>query len=518
MVDKYNQQIRLSNYKACIFDVLTIFIAKMLSPYLILSCIALYFIMLLLIAYFTSRNANNTAYFTGNKASIWYLVAFGMIGDSLSGLTYLSVPGSVEKAQFNYLQIVLGYVVGYWAISYILLPLYYRLNLTSIYAYLQNRIGKISQLTGSFFFILSRLIGAGGRLFLAAIVLQKFVFDSFNMPFPVTVLIIILLILVYTLKGGIKTLVWTDAFQSFFLLMGVICTIWFIGKSLNLSIGDMYHKIVDYQNNQVFFWDWKPKNFFFKQFIGGAFIAICMTGLDQNMMQKNLSCRSLGEAQKNINMFSIIVLIVNMFFLVLGALLYIYIAEMNIPAPAIADELFPTLAFGHLGMAAGLIFVIGLTAATFNSADSVLTTLTTSFYIDFLHKNQDEAEQNKKLRLSIHAGFAVILYVVVMLFSLSRDQSLVFTVLDIAGITYGPLLGLFTFGILTNRKAIDKIVPFICIFSALLCTGLYWASKQKAAWLGGYVVGAELLIINGFITFLILLLTSKKSDYGIRRV
>lgn len=482
-----------------------------MSSTLILLCILFYFCLLIGIAYFTGKNADSDSYFIGNKKSVWYIVAFGLIGDSLSGVTYISVPGSVNAAQFNYFQMVLGYVIGYWTISYVLLPLYYKMQLTSIYTYLLNRIGVSTQRTGAFFFILSRIIGAGARLYLASIVLQRFVFDGFGIPFPVTVAIIIILMLVYTYKGGIKTLVWTDMLQSSFLLLGVIFSIYFISTQLDLSLGGMISSIKESDYSQVFFWDWKAKNYFWKQFIGGAFIAICMTGLDQNMMQKNLSCKSLGEAQKNINAFSIIVVIVNLLFLGLGALLYIYANSKQIIIPERSDALFPFLAFNHLGTFAGLVFVIGLTAATFNSADSVLTTLTTSFYIDFLGKETDNTQEHTKLRMSIHAGFAVVLFITVLLFGAFSDQSMIFLVMDIAGITYGPLLGLFAFGIFTKKMPIDKLVPLVCIVSAACCTFLYFSSKYKAAWLNGYAFGQELLLINGFITFIGLWLISQRA-------
>ena len=483
-----------------------------MSPTLILACILGYFLCLIGIGYITSRKADNASYFIGNKESVWYIVAFGLIGDSLSGLTYLSVPGSVKAAQFNYFQVVLGYILGYWAIAYFLLPLYYKSNLTSIYTYLETRIGTISQRTGSFYFILSRLIGAGGRLFLASVVLQKFVFDGFGIPFPLTVAFIIFLMLVYTFKGGIKTLVWTDMFQSSFLLLGVLLTIVFIMQRMDWGLADVYHQIKNSEYSKIFFWDWKAKSYFWKQFWGGAFIAICMTGLDQNMMQKNLSCKSLGEAQKNINSFSIIVVVVNIFFLALGALLYLYAVKLEIPLPEKPDQLFPTLAFNYLGKAAGLVFIIGLTAATFNSADSVLTTLTTSFYIDFLHKDESSSDNNKRLRYIIHISFAVLLLFVVLAFGLFDDQSLVFTVLDIAGITYGPLLGLFIFGMFTKRTIKDIFVPVICVLSPAICTYLYFASNHDAAWLNGYKIGVELLIINGLLTFIGLFVLSNQQE------
>ena len=480
-----------------------------MSSEIILLCILIYFLLLIAIAYFTGKNANSESYFLGNKKSLWFVVAFGLIGDSLSGVTYISVPGSVKGAQFNYFQMVLGYVIGYWAISYILLPLYYRLQLTSIYTYLRDRMGVHTQRTGAFFFLLSRIIGAAARLFLAAIVLQRFVFDGFGIPFPLTVAIIIFLILVYTYKGGIKTLVWTDMMQSSFLLLGVIFSIVFICSELNLSIWDIVPAIKNSAYSQIFYWDWKAGNYFWKQFLGGAFIAICMTGLDQNMMQKNLSCKTLGEAQKNINAFSIIVVLVNLLFLGLGALLYIYANSKQISIPERADELFPFLAFNYLGTFAGLVFVIGLTAATFNSADSVLTTLTTSFYIDFLRKETDNSEAHTRLRMLIHVGFAILLFITVLSFKLFKDESMIFLVMSIAAMTYGPLLGLFAFGIFTTKKPIDALVPLVCIVSVTICTLLYIASKNKLVWLNGYVFGQELLIINGFITFIGLWLISK---------
>lgn len=483
-----------------------------MAPTFTLVCIVLYFILLIGVAYITGRKADSASYFLGNKQSLWFIVAFGLIGDSLSGLTYISVPGSVKGAHFNYFQMVLGYVIGYWAVSYVLLPLYYRMQLTSIYTYLHSRIGTVSQRTGAFFFILSRVIGAGARLFLAAIVLQQFVFAGFGFPFPITVALIIALMLLYTYRGGIKTLVWTDMIQSTFLLLGVILSIMFLASELNLSLGGIITAVSDSDYSQIFYWDWKAKNYFWKQFIGGAFIVICMTGLDQNMMQKNLSCKSLGEAQKNLNAYSIIVIFVNLLFLALGVLLYLFATTKNIAIPAKGDELFPFLAFNYLGPFAGLVFVIGLTAATFNSADSVLTTLTTSFYIDFLGKSTGDAESNKRLRNIIHVGFAVFLFIVVLLFGLFNDQSLVFTVMDIAGITYGPLLGLFAFGIFTKRIPKDNMVPIVCLVSAAICTYLYVATKSKAAWLNGYAIGQELLIINGVITCIGLWIISKTNS------
>jgi Na+/proline symporter len=343
---------------------------------IILGSIVLYFSLLLLISWYTSRNVDSQSYFNGNKQSPWYLVAFGLIGDSLSGVTFISVPGAVMNQQFGYMQLVLGYLLGYLVIAQVLLPLYYRLNLTSIYSYLGTRFGTNSQKTGSFFFILSRLIGAAFRLYISATVLQLFIFDQWNIPFWLTVSIVIVLILIYTYRGGIKTLVWTDTLQSGFLLMGVILSIVAIASALDLNFVEMVQTVRNSEYSQVFFWDWHEKSFFFKQFFSGAFIAIVMTGLDQNMMQKNLSCKSLGEAQKNIYWFSFVLIFVNIFFMSLGALLYTYANEMSIALPAKTDQLFPLLALNHLGLFASIVFILGITAATFSSADSVLTTLT----------------------------------------------------------------------------------------------------------------------------------------------
>jgi len=482
-----------------------------LSPWLIIGFVVLYFIALVFISYITSRGAGNKAYFLGNNQSPWYAVAFGMIGDSLSGVTYISVPGAVGVAKFSYLQLVLGYVVGYWIIGYVLLPIYYRMNLTSIYSYLETRFGVAAQRTGSFFFLLSRLLGAAGRLWLAVSVLQIFVFNALGVPFVVSVSIIIALMLVYTYRGGIKTLVWTDTFQSLFLLMGVILSIAAIVSNLNMSFGEMVMAIKDSPYTQVFFWDPLPKSFFVKQFLAGVFIAVAMTGLDQNMMQKNLSCRSLGEAQKNVYWFSLVMFMVNVLFLCLGAMLYVYVEAKGITLPAKTDALFPTLALNHLGTFAAMVFIIGLTAATFNSADSVLTTLTTSFYIDFLWMDKSNASESSKTKTRhlIHVGFAVVLLLVIMLFQALNDQAVIDTILKLAGYTYGPLLGMFAFGIFTKRKVNDKLIPLLCVLSPLIS---YYINETAPVVLNGYQVGNELLIINGAITFLGLLIISKRAD------
>jgi Na+/proline symporter len=488
-----------------------------MSPWFIIACIGMYFCILLVIAWYTSKKATNDSYFTGNHVSPWIAVAFGMIGDSLSGVTFISVPGQVGQNNFYYLQLVLGYFAGYFVVSRVLLPVYYKLNLVSIYTYLFERFGVVSQKTGAFFFILSRVLGAAGRLFLAASVIQLFVFDAFGVPFAISVAIIISLMLLYTYKGGIKTLVWTDTLQSGFLLLGVIFSIIFIARDLNLGGVDLINSVTKSQYAQVFDFDWFNKSNFFKQFLGGAFITIAMTGLDQNMMQKNLSCKSLKDAQKNMESFSIVMVLVNVFFLSLGALLYLYAEQKGVAIPLNpisgkpdTDKLFPMLALQYLGSGAGLVFIIGLTAATFSSADSVLTTLTTSFYLDFLNIEKSNKSENEKtaIRKKIHLGFAMILLVVILIFRAINSKAIIDTVLMVASFTYGPLLGLFAFGIFTKKVVTDKFVWIICMIAPLLC---YLLSENSVSWFNGYKFGYELLLVNGLLTFIGLNLISVKT-------
>jgi Na+/proline symporter len=473
-----------------------------MSPLFILFCIAGYFGFLLLIAWVTSRQANNLSYFLGNKQSPWYAVAFGLIGDSLSGVTFISVPGWVGSTQFSYLQIVFGYVLGYFVIARVLLPLYYRLNLVSIYSYLRGRFGPRAQKTGSFFFLLSRLIGAAFRLYLAASVMQIFVSDQWGIPFWLTNTIIIGLILAYTYKGGIKTLVWTDTFQSSLLLLGLVLSIVAITRQLDLSPMQLVSTVANSQYAQIFFWDWQDRQFFLKQFLSGAFIAIVMTGLDQNMMQKNLSCRSLPEAQRNIYWFSGIIVVVNLLFVSLGALLYIYAQSKGISTPANTDQLFPMLAREHLGAFAALVFILGLTAATFSSADSVLTTLTTSFWVDMLEVDETGrwSEQAKTaLRHRVHLIFALLLLAVILIFRALNNEAVIKAIFTIAGYTYGPLLGLFAFGLFMRQRVNDRLVPLVCLVAPIAS---FVIDRNSVQWLGGYKFGFELLIVNGLITFL----------------
>jgi Na+/proline symporter len=490
-----------------------------MSPLLIISCIGLYFGGLLLIAYLTSKNSTAESYFSGNHTSPWYAVAFGMIGDSLSGVTYISVPGKVGVANFSYLQLVLGYFVGYFIISKVLLPIYYKMNLVSIYTYLETRFGRHTQKTGAFFFILSRILGASGRLYLAAGVIQFFVFDqikSVHVPFWLSVSVILVLMLLYTYKGGIKTLVWTDTFQSLFLVLGVVVSIAIIIDKMDIGFGQAITNIASSDYSKTFFWDWHKPNFFVKEFIGGIFIAVAMTGLDQNMMQKNLSCKSLGDAQKNIFWFSIVMVIVNIFFLALGVLLYQFYQTEGLLLPIKpdylidTDKVFPNLALNHLGIFTGLIFIIGLTAATFSSADSVLTTLTTSTYIDMLEYDRNtilSEKQKARRRTFIHIGFAVVLWLVIIVFDILNQRAIIDTILMLAGYTYGPLLGLFAIGLFTKHHLNDKLVPVICVIAPIVT---YVFANFVIKKMTTYEIGNELILINAGITILGLMFVKKR--------
>jgi len=483
-----------------------------LNPLVLIGIIAAYFFILVGISWWKGKNADEESYFLGNRSSPWYLVAFGMIGDSLSGVTFVSVPGEVGVKQFYYLQIVLGYMAGYFVIAKVLLPLYYKLQLTSIYAYLGSRFGPISQSTGSFYFLLSRTIGAAFRLFISAGVLHLFVFGPLGVPFALSVTIIIVLILLYTLKGGIKSLVWTDTFQSLFLLMGVVLTAGAILSHMNWSLAEGIQQISQSSYSSIF--DWEPinKTYFPKQFLSGMFIAIAMTGLDQNMMQKNLSVRTLPDAQKNVLWFSVIVLVVNVIFVSLGALMYLFASAKGIAIPTRTDELLPLLALDHLGTFAAIVFLLGIIAATFSSADSILTTLTTSLYIDILHldkRPEMSAARKKKFRNFIHAGFAVVLLGVILIFRAINNDAVISGIFTAAGYTYGPLLGLFAFGIYSKHTINDKLAPLVCVMAPLVS---FLLASNSAQLFGGYQIGFELLILNGLLTMLGLWLIRKKGE------
>ena len=439
-----------------------------MTPKLIFISFIAYTILLFVVSWITSKKADNKTFFIGNKQSPWFVVAYGMVGASLSGVTFISVPGWVGDTQFSYMMVVLGYLVGYFIIAQVLLPLYYRLNLTSIYSYLESRFGYWSYKTGAFYFLLSRVIGASFRMFLIVNVLQLFVFDAWGIPFGVTIALFILLIWLYTFKGGIRTIVWTDTLQTTFMLLSVGISIYLISKGLNLSLSSLIAAVSDSDYSKMIFTEWQDKRFVVKQFLSGAFIAIVMTGLDQDMMQKNLSCRNLKDAKKNIITLSWILVPVNLLFLFLGASLYLYANQNGIQIPQLTDDLFPTVAIDHLGIFAGLVFIIGLIAAAYSSADSALTALTTSFSVDFLGiemKTNLSEKQRIRIRTYVHIGISLLVLFVIILFRAINDQAVIAKLFTIAGYTYGPLLGLYAFGLFTKYSVKDKWVPIIAIGS-----------------------------------------------------
>ena len=481
-----------------------------MTPTSILILIASYFGLLVLISYFTGKEDSNAAFFKANKSAPWYLVAFGMIGASLSGVTFISVPGAVEAKQFGYLQVVFGYFFGYLIIAFVLLPLYYKLNLTSIYTYLKDRFGIVSYKTGSIAFLISRTVGAAFRLFLVAKVLQLLVFDLFDIPFAITVMITIALIWLYTFKGGIKTIIFTDTLQTLFMLISVVVAIIFLASALDLnSISDLITYTKESNLSKVFFFeDGNNSQYFWKSFLSGIFITITMTGLDQDMMQKHLTCRNLKDAQKNMVTFSVVLIFVNILFLVLGLMLTQY-AETN-GITASKDDLFPTIAMlPEIGIVTSAFFLLGLIAAAYSSADSALTSLTTSFCFDIIDIENKPETQRKGLRKRVHIGFSILLVLVILLFDLIfKDVSVIWELFKAAGYTYGPLLGLFAFGLITKAQIKDKLVWIIAIVAPILSYILNMYSKEL---FNGYEIGFEILIINGLLMFLGLLLIKKKS-------
>lgn len=490
---------------------------------IILLVIAGYFLILLLFSFATSRNTTNDTFFRANRKSPWYMVAFGMIGASLSGVTFLSIPGVVGAGGVNsnlaYMQIVFGYIFGYIIIAEVLLPLYYRLNLTSIYSYLEQRFGWTSHKTGALLFIVSKVVGAAFRLFLVVIVLQRFLMDTLGIPFYITAIIAIALIWLYTYRGGIKTIVWTDTLQTAAMLTSLVVSIIILAQELDLNtFKEVLHTIKNSEYSQMFFFEngWSDGNYFWKQFFSGMFITIVMTGIDQDMMQKNLTCRTLKDAKKNMYSLGFALVPVNLLFLTLGIMLFMYMQKFGITVPTeeIAgvlkpryDLVYPTIALKYFSPAIGIVFLIGVVAAAYSSADSALTSLTTSFSIDFLGIDKKENENFKRKRNFIHLGFSIILLSVLLIFWFLNDESVINTLFTAAGYTYGPLLGLFTFGLFTKYKIKDKAVPFIAILAPIL-TYLFSTYSQKILW--GYQVGFELLIINGFLTFAMLFAVRKK--------
>ncbi|MCX6325934.1 MAG: sodium:solute symporter [Bacteroidia bacterium] len=482
-----------------------------MPPLLILGIFLIYTVILFAVTWLTARKADSQSFFIGNKVSPWFVVAYGMIGASLSGVTFMSVPGWVKDTQFSYMLVVFGYLFGYFVIALVLLPLYYRLKLTSIYSYLDQRFGFWSYKTGAGFFIISRTLGASLRMFLVINVLQIFVFDAWNIPFWVNVLVFIILIILYTLKGGIRTIIWTDTLQTTFMLLAVVLSVIFISKDLDISLFKLVSTVKESSVSKMFIMDWHHERFFLKQFFSGMFITIVMTGLDQEMMQKNLSCRNIKEAQKNMFTFSGILVFVNLLFLFLGALLFVYVQNKGVVV-ASSDDLFPTIALRYLGPMAGLIFLIGLISAAFPSADGALTSLTTSVSIDFLglDRRKGISEMAKtRIRYAVHISIALVFFISILIFSTLNNRAVIDKLFTIAGYTYGPLLGLYSFGLFTKREVTDRLTPFIAIISPLAC---YFLSKYSEALFNGYKFGFELLLLNGFLTFMGLYIFSRKPE------
>ncbi len=465
--------------------------------------VALYFILLMVVSYITGKKSDNKSFFLGNRQSPWFIVSIGMIGASLSGVTFISVPGWVKSTQFTYLQMVAGYFVGYLVIAHVLLPVYYKLNLTSIYTYLEDRFGKFGYKTGAWLFLISRTIGASARLYLMANVLQLSLFNALGIPFVVTVIITIALIWLYTFRGGIKTIIWTDTLQTLFLLSSVIITIVYIAKSMHLDAGGVIDMISQSELSKIFvFDDWHSKQNFFKQFISGAFITIVMTGLDQDMMQKNLSCKNLKDAQKNMKWYGLAFIPTNILFLSLGVLLYIFANQQGLALPERSDDLFPMIVnSGKLPAIVGVFFIIGLVAAAYSSADSALTSLTTSFSVDILGTQHGEVLA-KKTRIMVHLSFSIILMLVIILFRVLKADSIISTIFTIAGYTYGPLLGMYAFGLFSKIRVKDKWIPLLAIVTPMITGVLGYNSLQ---WFG-FSLGFEKLIINGALMFLGLIL------------
>ena len=477
----------------------------------IILLIAAYFVVLILISYFTGKEDSNDAFFKANKSAPWYLVAFGMIGASLSGVTFISVPGAVETKQFGYLQVVFGYFFGYLVIAYVLLPIYYKLNLTSIYTYLKDRFGNVSYKTGSVAFLISRVIGAAFRLFLVAKVLQLLIFDQYGIPFTITVIITIALIWLYTFKGGIKTIIFTDTLQTLFMLISVVVTIIFLASALDLnSISEIYTNVKESALSKTFFFeDINDAQYFIKSFLAGMFITITMTGLDQDMMQKNLTCKNLKEAQKNMVSFSVVLIFVNILFLVLGLMLTQYANQHGITAKK--DDLFPTIAMlPEIGIITSAFFLLGLIAAAYSSADSALTSLTTSFCIDIIELDKKPKDSQKRIRKQTHIFISILLVIVIVLFdAIFKDVSVIWELFKAAGYTYGPLLGLFALGIFTKVQLKDRYVWIIAIVAPIVS---YFINKYSVDLLNGYQIGFEILIINGLLTFLGLVLIRRKQN------
>jgi Na+/proline symporter len=469
-----------------------------------------YSLLLVILGYLTSRKSSNETFFTAGKTSPWYVVSYGMIGASLSGITFISVPGNVLHANFSYLVMVFGYLLGYLLIAYILLPIYYKLNLSSIYTYLHSRFGFYTYKTGASFFLLSRVIGASFRMFVVVSILQTFIFNQWGVPFWVSLSSFIILIWLYTNRGGIKTIIWTDTLQTTFMLASVGITIYLTANLLDLSLSGLWQAMQEKSYTKMFYFtEWRDGKYFIKMFLSGTFIALAMTGLDQDMMQKNLTCRNLKDAQKNIITLGSILIPINFIFLFLGGALFVFAAQNHLTLPADTDHIFPFIAF-QLGFFPGIVFLIGLIAAAYSSADSALTALTTSFSIDILNlkeRNDLTNSQKEKYRKLTHIGISIILALTILIFNNIKDDAIINSLFKIAGYTYGPLLGIFSFGLLSKKQITDRWVPFIAIAAPFVT---YYINTHSEQWFNGYKFGFELLIINALITILGLFLFRKK--------
>jgi Na+/proline symporter len=499
-----------------------------MSPAVLFAFVIGYFLLLLTVAWYTSRGSNNESFFIGNKKSNWMLVAFGMIGTSLSGVTFVSVPGGVGTGNFYYFQVVLGYLLGYIVIAFVLLPLYYKMNLTSIYTYLETRFGVNAHKVGASFFILSRVVGATARLYLVINVLQIFILNKLGIPFVATTFVILLMILLYTFEGGVKTIIYTDTLQTSGMLLGLVVCIFVIIKSLGTDFSGALQLMNDNGYTKIFNTDVKAGSYFMKHILGGMFIAIAMTGLDQEMMQKNISVGNVKDSQKNMMSFTAVLMLVNFLFLFLGGILYLYAKKMNITAAP--DDLFPTIALSDaLSGSIGVLFIVALISALFPSVDGAITSLTSCFCLDILGIGKSSADEasKKKTRMKVHVSFAVLFFLMVLIFKAVNDKLIIDFILKFAGVTYGPLLGLFAFGILTKKSLNNNLIWTVCIIAPLLAMGMdmlsspEWYEKKLHISLGltdlstaifnGYKIGNELILINGMLTFMGLLIISKKS-------
>lgn len=481
-----------------------------MSPLLILITILLYFVFLFGISYYTGRKADNAGFFSGNRKSPWYVVAFSTIGAAISGVTFVSVPGMVATANFSYMQMVLGFAVGQFLIAFVLIPLFYKMNLTSIYEYLENRFGMSTYKTGAWFFFISKMLGAAIRLFIVCLVLQLLVFEPFHLPFILNVIFTVTLVWLYTFKGGVKSLIWTDSFKTFCLVVSVGLCIYYIASNLGLNFNSMVSMINGSDMSKAFFFDdVNDKRFFFKQFLAGVFTVIATTGLDQDMMQKTLSCKNPRDAQKNMVTGGVLQIFVILLFLMLGVLLYTFAAANNVVLPAKGDEVFPFLATGdYFPAIVGILFIVGLIAAAYAAAGSALTALTTSFTIDILESPKTKSEmQVKSIRQKVHVGMAIVMGIVIFVINILNNTSVIDTVYKLASYTYGPILGMFVFGIFTRRAVRDRFVPLIAIASPVICFILDINSK---AWFNGYEFSHERLIFNALFTFIGLMLLIKK--------